>query len=100
MIEYLQLATVVIGILAVGLPLSFAVYFWSDKNGIGRIISYMLIGETVSMVITLYFSYMSYENFYNTITPTVSMLLRWLIFATAMASTVKLVIYLKRVRDK
>lgn len=96
MISEVQAALIVLGVVAVIYPLSWAIWFWRDRDGIGRRLSYMLLGETVSMSTAVYFALNSYLNLYNSMDPWVSAGLRTLIFGTALFSTVLLVRHLRR----
>jgi hypothetical protein len=95
----IHLLTLLIGVFSVGLPTFFGVWFWQDKDGVGRVISYMLLGEAANMLIVLYFAWTSYVGQYNHLSAEVVTMLRWLLFATASLTTIKLIMYLKKVKS-
>ncbi len=97
-LEALQFFTVCIGITVTIVPASYAAYFWHTRSGIGRVMAYMLTGEAISMSIAVYFAYNSYVGSYNTMSPEIAMMLRWLIFFTTGLSTLKLIFYITKVK--
>lgn len=98
-IQVLQFLTIILGLVSTIIPLRFAYLFWSDKDGIGRKLSYMLYGEAISMGIATYFAVNSFLEVYNTMPPVNSMYLRWMIFSTALFSTLKLWLYMKKLKS-
>lgn len=95
MLSALQWLTVLMGAFATIVPSYFAFYFWRDGHGrIGRVLSYMLAGEAVSMFAATWFAYHSAIEVYNLMTPGETLILRWIIFATGFFSTAHLIHYL------
>lgn len=100
MINDVQLWVIILGFLATIFPLTWACFFFTDKKGIGRVISYMLIGEAVSMAAATYFALNSYLNLYNNLDPVEVIVLRLVIFSTAFISTAKLILHLRKRQER
>lgn len=93
MLELLQLGTVIFALVATALPLYLSCFFW-NFNGIGRALSFMLLGEAVSNFVALHFAINSYANIYNAMSPWESMGMRAVIFTATVFSTIHLARYL------
>lgn len=100
MVNDLQFWVIIFGISATAFPLTYAAIFFRDKGGIGRVLSYMLIGEAVSMAAATYFALNSYLNLYNNLDPVEVILLRLVIFSTAFLSTIKLILHLRKRQER
>ena len=93
-----QIFVAVLGVISGAFAITWAVYFFTRKATIGRVISYMLIGEAVSMAAATYFAINSILHTYNALDPWEVILLRVVIFTTATGSTAHLVLYLRRLQ--
>jgi|GEM_PF-6176518 len=98
--ETLLLITIFFGIAAAVFPAYWAIWFWNRGGDlIGKRLSFMLVGESVSMFIAVWFTINSYNGVYNDASPGAVMLLRWVLFSTALISTTMLVSYLRKKQD-
>ena len=100
LIEVIQTITVVMGIAATVYPATWGYYFYSQRTGIGRALSHMLLGESFIMAFALWFSAKSlllepiYSGSYHEAT------VRNLSFIIALTTTIGLVRYFRMVQHK
>ena len=100
MLHFFQFLTIVFGVVVTAIPLYYAFYFYKSGAGIGRVIAYMLLGESIAMSIAVYFAFNSFTGAYKSMSPELAMLMRWVIFSTTGLTTVKLIKYLKKMQSK
>lgn len=100
MIEAVNLYVFILGIACLIVPFLAGLYFWRDREGVGRKISWMFFAESNAIAITLMFSYQSVDHGYNAMPPIESAILRALLFIPQVLSTAALVHYLlDQIRD-
>ena len=95
-LSLLQWLTVIFGLVAAYVSIRYSVKFWTRKDSFGRVLSLMLAGEFVSMASVLIFALYTAVGAYADITPVNMMVLRWLIFSTALLTTLYLGYHIKK----
>ncbi len=94
-------SVIVITIIAVTYPAGWACFFFKDKEGIGRPIAWMLLGEVIGRTAGLLFFFSTVlENFslsnYSYAVPSV----RVFIVMSGLCTTIILIRYLRKVQYK
>lgn len=92
--EALNLAVFIFGIACLVVPFLAGLYFFRDRDGLGRRVAWMLFGESTSIMITLLFSYQSVDHGYNAMPAMSSAVLRVIIFLALLLPSVGLIHYL------
>lgn len=92
----LTISTVILGLVATFYPARSAVKYFKDSKGIGRVIAWMLIGESISMAVATYFAINTALDSYPDMGLLEMSALRWVIFATGLITSIKLVRYIEK----
>ena len=85
----LQYVTIFVGIVAVTCSMSLALVFWKSRKPIGKAVSVMLFCEGIGGLVTVIFATMT-QGSLEQIGPEMSMVLRWILFSTAIVSSTHL----------
>ena len=85
----LQYLTVALGCVALAFALFMFVYFIRSKYPIGKAVALMLLGESIGIAVTVGFSIFA-NGLYDCIGDSGSMFLRWVMFLTALATSLHL----------
>jgi len=99
-LEIAQIATILFGLFAAAFAGTWAIYFWTNKDTFGRILSFMLIGEAIATIVAVYFAVNSFLHLYNNLSPWEALSLRVVIFTVTCISTIKLVLYLRTIEQR
>jgi len=87
--EILHIATVALGCVSLSLSLSLFLYFRRSSQPIGRAVAFMLLGETIGAAATVIFA-LTADGLYNVLNDSGSTALRWVIFTSAILTSVHL----------
>jgi hypothetical protein len=97
-LEVLQVVTVVLGIATTSFSIVLAYKFYVVKHDLGKHISYDVLAQGIAGLVTVLFSLNSMFNsvsgedpiFWNTLSPEIAIIFRWVLFLTLMATTLNL----------
>ena len=96
-----QLMVVIVGVVSSAFSLFFAWYFWQGRERrFARVLTYMFGAEAVANIAATYFAFQSLLNLYNTMTPEETIVLRLIIFISALGSSIKMVAYVLSEQEK
>lgn len=98
LLPFLQLVTVMLGVVTVCLSLFLAYLFFRLHRDLGFALGLMLLAEAFVGFCTLIFSTASLVNIYNTMTPEAAMAIRWAMFLASSVTSIHLYIVLRRLR--
>lgn len=84
-----KFATVALGTAAVTMSTLLGIHFLRATRPIGKAVGLMLVGEAIGGAVTILFAITS-DGILNIATPVTSMAMRWVIFLTAMVTSIHL----------
>lgn len=87
--EILHIATIALGCVSLSLSLSLFLYFRRSSQPIGRAVAFMLLGETIGAAATVIFA-LTANGLYDVLDDGGSTALRWVIFTSAILTSVHL----------
>lgn len=85
----LQYVTIGIGFIAMAISASLFVHFAKSKRPLGKALSFMFLGESICMGMTVIFS-IAAEGLIDIIGPYSALAIRWVMFFTALATSIHL----------
>lgn len=94
MIETVNLYVFIFGSVSLVIPFLAGLYFWKDRNGLGRKLAWLFFAQANAIVITLIFGYQSVAHGYNATPPLESAVLRFFLFFPQVIATALLIHYL------
>lgn len=95
----IQILNIFFGIAATCYPI-LAAYYFRGTNSLGKAVSYMFIGESVGMVITLTFGILSYLGYLDNDMMLYTHIMRSVMFLVAIITSLHLGIVVKSLIDK
>ena len=95
----LQVATTVIGLIAVSMSVMLAALFFRNRTRVSFAFALMLAAESVGLAITVVFS-LSLFGVFDVMTPEIALVSRLVIFFTAMASSIHLAFRLWTINEE
>ena len=87
--QILHIATIALGCVSLSLSLLLFLYFRRSSQPIGRAVAFMLLGETVGAAATVIFA-LTANGLYDVLGDGGSTVLRWVIFTSAILTSVHL----------
>jgi len=99
-IKCLELLTIIFGLFCVGISIVLSYRFKRIKLALSRALAFQLIGEAMVGLVTVIFAITSWLNLYSHLSPEIVLVMRFVIFGTASATSINLYKKVKQVENE